>query len=65
MADAAAFVPAKHKIKAKASGISYQQYFQLFVQREFFRKLLMVILTEQSCKPQSLKHHSGVVLSMT
>ncbi len=39
MADLAASVLAKLKNKAKASGISYQQCLQLFVQEEFLRKL--------------------------
>lgn len=39
MADKAASVLAKLRNKAKASGISYQQYLQLFVQEEFLRKL--------------------------
>lgn len=39
MADVAASVLAKLKNKAKASGISYQQCLQLFVQEEFLRKL--------------------------
>ena len=39
MADKAAFILAKLKNKAKASGISYQQCLQLFVQEEFLRKL--------------------------
>ena len=39
MADKAASVLAKLKNKAKASGISYQQCLQLFVQEEFLRKL--------------------------
>lgn len=39
MADKAATVLAKLKNKAKASGISYQQCLQLFVQEEFLRKL--------------------------
>ncbi len=39
MADIAASVLAKLKNKAKASGISYQQCLQLFVQEEFLRKL--------------------------
>lgn len=39
MADIAASVLAKLKNKAKASGISYQQYLQLFVQEEFLRRL--------------------------
>lgn len=39
MADVAASVLAKLKNKAKASGITYQQCLQLFVQEEFLRKL--------------------------
>ena len=39
MADKAASVLAKIRNKAKASGISYQQCLQLFVQEEFLRKL--------------------------
>ncbi len=39
MADKTASVLAKLKNKAKASGISYQQCLQLFVQEEFLRKL--------------------------
>ena len=39
MADIVAPVLAKLKNKAKASGISYQQCLQLFVQEEFLRKL--------------------------
>lgn len=39
MADTAASVLAKLKNKAKASGISYQQCLQLFVQEEFLRRL--------------------------
>ena len=39
MADIAAPVLAKLRNKAKASGISYQQCLQLFVQEEFLRKL--------------------------
>ena len=39
MADMAASVLAKLKNKAKASGITYQQCLQLFVQEEFLRKL--------------------------
>ena len=39
MADIAASVLAKLRNKAKASGISYQQCLQLFVQEEFLRKL--------------------------
>lgn len=39
MADAAASVLAKLRNKAKASGISYQQCLQLFMQEEFLRKL--------------------------
>ena len=39
MADAAASVLAKLRNKAKASGISYQQCLQLFVQEEFLRRL--------------------------
>lgn len=39
MADIASSVLAKLKNKAKASGISYQQCLQLFVQEEFLRKL--------------------------
>lgn len=39
MADIATSVLAKLKNKAKASGISYQQCLQLFVQEEFLRKL--------------------------
>ena len=39
MADKAASILAKLKDKAKASGISYQQCLQLFVQEEFLRKL--------------------------
>jgi predicted nucleotidyltransferase component of viral defense system len=39
MADKAASVLAKLKNKAKASGISYQQCLQLFMQEEFLRKL--------------------------
>lgn len=39
MADTAAFVLAKLKNKAKATGISYQQCLQLFFQEEFLRKL--------------------------
>ena len=39
MTDIAASVLAKLKNKAKASGISYQQCLQLFVQEEFLRKL--------------------------
>ena len=39
MADIAASVLAKLKNKAKASGISYQQYLQLFFQEEFLRRL--------------------------
>ena len=39
MADRAASVLAKLRNKAKASGISYQQCLQLFVQEEFLRKL--------------------------
>ena len=38
MADVAASVLAKLRNKAKASGISYQQCLQLFVQEEFLRK---------------------------
>lgn len=37
MADIAASVLAKLRNKAKASGISYQQCLQLFVQEEFLR----------------------------
>ena len=40
MADIAASVLAKLRNKAKASGISYQQCLQLFVQEEFLRKLI-------------------------
>ena len=40
MTDKAASVLAKLRNKAKASGISYQQCLQLFVQEEFLRKLL-------------------------
>ena len=40
MADVAASVLAKLRNKAKASGISYQQCLQLFVQEEFLRKIL-------------------------
>ena len=39
MVDTAASVLAKLRNKAKASGISYQQCLQLFVQEEFLRKL--------------------------
>ena len=39
MADQAASVLARLKNKAKASGISYQQCLQLFLQEEFLRKL--------------------------
>ncbi len=39
MADIAASVLAKLRNKAKASGISYQQCLQLFVQEEFLQKL--------------------------
>jgi len=39
MVDVAASVLAKLKNKARASGISYQQCLQLFVQEEFLRKL--------------------------
>lgn len=39
MADVAASVLAKLKNKAKASGITYQQCLQLFMQEEFLRKL--------------------------
>lgn len=39
MADKAASVLAKLRNKAKASGISYQQCLQLFVQEEFLRRL--------------------------
>lgn len=39
MADVAASVLAKLRNKAKASGISYQQCLQLFVQEEFLRRL--------------------------
>ena len=39
MADKAASILAKLRNKAKASGISYQQCLQLFVQEEFLRKL--------------------------
>lgn len=39
MADVAASVLVKLKNKAKASGISYQQCLQLFMQEEFLRKL--------------------------
>jgi len=39
MADIAASVLAKLRNKAKASGITYQQCLQLFVQEEFLRKL--------------------------
>lgn len=39
MVDVAASVLAKLKNKAKASGITYQQCLQLFVQEEFLRKL--------------------------
>ena len=39
MTDKAASVLAKLRNKAKASGISYQQCLQLFVQEEFLRKL--------------------------
>ena len=39
MADVAASVLAKLRNKAKASGISYQQCLQLFIQEEFLRKL--------------------------
>ena len=39
MTDIAASVLAKLRNKAKASGISYQQCLQLFVQEEFLRKL--------------------------
>ena len=39
MADVAASVLTKLRNKAKASGISYQQCLQLFVQEEFLRKL--------------------------
>lgn len=39
MADISASVLAKLKNKAKASGISYQQCLQLFMQEEFLRKL--------------------------
>ena len=39
MADIAASVLAKLRNKVKASGISYQQCLQLFVQEEFLRKL--------------------------
>ena len=39
MADIAASVLAKLRNEAKASGISYQQCLQLFVQEEFLRKL--------------------------
>ena len=39
MADIAASVLAKLRNKAKASGISYQQCLQFFVQEEFLRKL--------------------------
>lgn len=39
MADKAASVLAKLRNKAKASGISYQQCLQLFIQEEFLRKL--------------------------
>ena len=39
MVDIAASVLSKLKIKAKSSGISYQQCLQLFMQEEFLRKL--------------------------
>ena len=39
MADIAASVLARLKNRAKASGISYQQCLQLFMQEEFLRKL--------------------------
>lgn len=39
MADMAASILAKLKNKAKASGVSYQQCLQLFMQEEFLRKL--------------------------
>ena len=39
MADIAASVLAKLRNKAKASGITYQQCLQLFMQEEFLRKL--------------------------
>lgn len=39
MADVAASILAKLRNKAKASGISYQQCLQLFMQEEFLRKL--------------------------
>ena len=39
MSDIAASVLAKLKNKAKATGISYQQCLQLFMQEEFLRKL--------------------------
>ena len=39
MADKAASILAKLRYKAKASGISYQQCIQIFVQEEFLRKL--------------------------
>ncbi len=39
MADIAASVLAKLKNKSKATGISYQQCLQLFMQEEFLRKL--------------------------
>lgn len=39
MADVAASVLARLKNKAKASGISYQQCLQLFMQEEFLRRL--------------------------
>ena len=44
MADIAASVLAKLKNKAKASGISYQQCLQLFMQEEFLRKLRLIYL---------------------
>ena len=43
MADVAASVLAKLRNKAKASGISYQQCLQLFVQEEFLRKINSVL----------------------
>ncbi len=42
MADVAASVLAKLRNKAKASGISYQQCLQLFVQEEFFEKTIKI-----------------------
>lgn len=44
MADTVASVLAKLKDKAKASGISYQQCLQLFVQEEIFAQAIQVRL---------------------